>query len=186
VPPPPSLKVVVSPTQTFNVPVIVAGKGNTVTVVLALQPVGNVYVIAVVPAAMPYTSPVVASTVATAVFELLQVPVPISPRVVTAPAHTKVAPKIVPGNGLTVTIEVEEQPLAFVKLMIAVPADTPVTRPDPGTTVATVVLPLLHVPIPPSLKVVVEATHTTPVPIMGPGIEFTVITAVTKQLPGSA
>jgi hypothetical protein len=54
--------------------------------------------------------------------------------------------------------------------MIVVPAATPVTTPVPEPTVATVVVPLLH--LPPkvvSLNVVVNPTQTCDVPVMGPG-----------------
>lgn len=53
------------------------------------------------PAATPVTAPVTASTVATAVLLLLQVPppLPLLINVVPAPAHTEEAPLIVPGFG---------------------------------------------------------------------------------------
>ena len=61
------------------------------------------------------------------------------------------------------------------------PADTPVTTPVPGTTVATVVVLLLHVPPPTSLKVVVDPTHTDTVPVIEDGNGLTVTTVVAKQ-----
>ena len=62
--------------------------------------------------------------------------------------------------------------------MIAVPADTPVTTPVPGTTVTTVVVLLLHVPPPASLNVVVDPTHTDAVPEIAEGNGFTVTVLV--------
>ena len=56
---------------------------------------------------------------------------------------------------------------------MAVPAATPVTIPLPST-VATLVLPLLHVPVPPALnKVVVPPAHNVEVPVMALGAPFT-------------
>ena len=72
------LTVVVSPAHTCSVPVMVAGSGFTVTVAVRIQPVPSEYVIVavaavVLPVSTPLTVPV-ASTVATAVLLLAQVP----------------------------------------------------------------------------------------------------------------
>jgi hypothetical protein len=63
-----------------------------------------------------------------------------------------------------------------------VPEDTPVTTPVPLTTVATVVLPLDHVPpVVPSVNVIVEpAQNDVEVEIAG-GVVFTVTIAVVVQ-----
>ena len=64
--------------------------------------------------------------------------------------------------------------------MVAVPADTPFTLPDPST-VATPVAVLLHAPPEAvSLKPVAEPAHTVAVPVIVPadGNGFTVTTAV--------
>jgi hypothetical protein len=63
-----------------------------------------------------------------------------------------------------------------------VPEDTPVTTPVPLTTVATVVLPLDHVPpVVPSVNVIVEpAQNDVEVEIAG-GVVLTVIIAVVVQ-----
>lgn len=58
--------------------------------------------------------------------------------------------------------------------MIAVPPDTPVTMPDVGPTAAMAVLLLSQVPPPASDSVVVKPAHTTAVPVMADGSEFTV------------
>ena len=64
------------------------------------------------PAATPVTKPVLASTVATAVLLLLQVPapVPVLLNAVVKPAHNAVAPVTAPasGSGLTVMLAVAE------------------------------------------------------------------------------
>jgi hypothetical protein len=64
---PDPVNVVVDPTQTFNVPVI-AGCAFTVTVAVLEHPLLLVYVIVVVPAATPVTTPVLL-TVATPVLD---------------------------------------------------------------------------------------------------------------------
>lgn len=63
---------------------------------------------------------------------------------------------------------------------MAVPAETPVTIPvEP--TVATDVLPLLHVPpLVASLRVVTSPAQTTIVPVIDEGAGLTVILCVTK------
>jgi hypothetical protein len=59
--------------------------------------------------------------------------------------------------------------------MIDVPPDTPVTTPVPLTTVATVVVPLDHVPpVVPSVKVIVEPAQNDVEVEMATGNPFTV------------
>lgn len=62
------------------------------------------------------------------------------------------------------------------------PAATPVTRPEPDTTVATAVLPLLQVPpgVPSASRVVLPA-QTVVRPVIMKGSGFTVITLVMIQ-----
>jgi hypothetical protein len=67
-----------------------------------------------------------------------------------------------------------------------VPAATPETIPVDGTTVAIVVLPLLHVPAPLEDNAVAEPAHTLKVPVIAAGIGFTVTTTEAKQLPAIA
>jgi hypothetical protein len=73
-------------------------------------------------------------------------------------------------------------------VIVAVPALTPVTKPEPLFTVATDVLLLLHVP--PGVPVasdncVVLPLQTVVVPVIVPatGVEFTVTTAVAVLVP---
>src|SRR4051812_12928751 len=72
-----SLSVVVSPTHipiAIGRPVIATGEVLTVTVVVAMQPAGAVYVIRAVPVFIPVAAPVLVSMVAIAVLLLLHVP----------------------------------------------------------------------------------------------------------------
>jgi len=170
VPPPvASLNVVVDPSHTFNVPVIAAGIGLTVTVLVTKQPVPKVYDITDVPPDTPVITPP-AVIVATAGVALLHVPPPVaSLKVVVEPAHTVAVPVMAAGNGFTVTVAVTKQPVPRVYDMTDVPADTPVTTP-PAVIVATAGVALLHVPPPvASFNVVVEPTHTFNVPVIAAG-----------------
>jgi hypothetical protein len=61
--------------------------------------------------------------------------------------------------------------------------DTPVTTPE-AFTVATLVLALLHVPVPvASLSVVVKPTHVDAIPVIAAGEVLTVTGIVVKQAP---
>ena len=103
-----SFSVVTDPaSQTDNVPVIGAGMGSTLTVVVAMQPVlVIVYVIGATPDETPVITPeAVPVAVAIAVAPLLQVPVPgeLFNTIVAPPAQTVfVAPVIAAGKALTV------------------------------------------------------------------------------------
>jgi hypothetical protein len=97
------LNVVIEPTQTVVVPVIVAGNGSTVTVAVALQPVESVYVIVAAPADTPVTTPVVKPTLAVLGLLLLHVPpVEVLLREIVEPAHTFVGPVMPDGSAFTV------------------------------------------------------------------------------------
>ena len=90
------------------------GTALTVIVTVVLQPAAVVYVMTLVPLATPVTSPVEASTVATAMVPLLKVPpVILGVKVVVEPTQTLVVPLIV-GRALTVTVVVVLQPLLLV------------------------------------------------------------------------
>lgn len=110
--------VVVYPIHTFIVPVIVVGKGLTVTIAYALQPVAKLYVIVAVPVvntAPPVTSPVVDPILAITVALLLQIPpVGTSLNEVVRPAHTERVPLMAEGNAYTVTVAVIIQPVGKV------------------------------------------------------------------------
>ena len=102
-PPTRSLSTVEEPTHTNAEPSIPDGDALTVTTTDAKHPEPTVYLIVVVPALTPLTTPVDDTTVATAVLELLQVPLPSSLSVVVAPRQTVNVPIIPDGKGFTVT-----------------------------------------------------------------------------------
>lgn len=90
-------------------------------------------------------------------------------------------PVIADGSVFTVTVDVAIQPAVVVYLIIAPPADTPDTIPAITSTVAMVVLLLLHVPLMvASLNVVVLPAHMVVLPVTGV-IGFTFISVVAEQ-----
>ena len=92
-------------------PEITVGNALTVMFLVAVHPVGNVYMIATEPGLTPVTTPVPVTTVAIDVLLLLQVPPPVpSLKCVVCPTQTVVVPMIDPGKLLTVTIVVVEHP----------------------------------------------------------------------------
>ena len=125
------LNAVVKPMQTFSVPVIGAGLGLTVIVVVFIHPVPRVYVITVVvlgtnPVTIPDDDPTVASTI------LLEPHVPpagVEFKVVVKPTHTFVIPVIGVGLAFTVTFIVviadPHEIFDSVKVIVIVPAATP-------------------------------------------------------------
>jgi len=104
----------VKPAHILSVPVIGAVVGFTVSVVVAVQPVGMVYVMVVVPDVLPVTSPP-ASIVATGGLLLAHVP-PVSTSLSddVAPIHTFRLPAIACGDGLIVSTVVVRQPVPSV------------------------------------------------------------------------
>ena len=155
----------------------------------------------VVPTPTPPTTPV-ALIVPAAVLLLLQAPVP--PEAVglvnndVVPTHSGPAPIIAPalGDTFTVTIVVvntdPHDALVSVNVIIVVPPLTPYTTPVVAPTVPTVVLLLVHAPVPPdavaSLKVMVNPVHTVPGPVIVPakGDTFTNTLAVVVADPQKA
>jgi hypothetical protein len=93
-------------------PLIDAGSGFTVTILVDTQPVGSVYVTGAVPANMPSTIPEKASMPAMPPEPpIVHVPPEGEPlNVVTEPTHTLAVPLMADGSGLTVTIAVTQQP----------------------------------------------------------------------------
>ncbi len=96
-------KVVVEPLQRLVGPDIIAGDALTVTVCEIVQPLAvMVYDMSADPGPVPVTTPVVLTTVATAVLLLLHVPpVVVFVSVVVAPSHTENEPPIAAGSGFT-------------------------------------------------------------------------------------
>lgn len=91
------------------------GAEITVTTVVVLQPVGSVYVIPAVPAAIPLSTPVPETIGATAEALLLHVPpdvVLVSDTVVAR--QTVVGPPIAAGSGFTVNTRVRKHPVGSV------------------------------------------------------------------------
>lgn len=177
-----SLKIVVEPVQTVGAPVAAGGNPLIVMVCVAAQPVPTVYEISTLPADIPVTFPLTASTVAVPVPSLLQEPpVVTSATMVVEPAQSTVDPLIAKGVGLTVRVVAVLQP-ASVYSMVEVPAPTPVIIPVADVEVAMLVVALLHVPpVIPSPNVIVEPAQTTAVPVIADGTVFTVTIAVLAQ-----
>jgi len=133
-----------------------------------------------VPAATPVTTPE-ALTVAVARGRILHVPpAGVSPRLVVEPTHTVVVPVIAVGVAFTVTGVVTKQPVGSAKVILVVPAATPVTIPVDAPTVAVLGFWLVHVLVPDtSLNVVVANWQTVVVPVITDGSGLTVISVVT-------
>ena len=96
---------------------MVPGNGLTVKLVVTKQPVGSVYEIRVVGGVIetPVTQPVEPTTVATPVLLLDQVPPAVaSDRQFVRPLQTLGVPRMLVGNGFTVTMVVILQPVASV------------------------------------------------------------------------
>ena len=130
-----------APTHTDVGPVIVPATGETLTVILVVvvaEPqnvVVSVNVIIVIPGLTPYTTPVAAPMVPTAVLLLLHVPEPpaavASLNVIVEPAHTEEGPVIVPATGdaltviLVVVVAEPQNALVSTYVILVVPALTP-------------------------------------------------------------
>jgi hypothetical protein len=82
----------------------------TVTTRVRIQPVPRVYVIGVVPEAIPVTMPEIEPIVAMVVVALVHVPPPVALSTVVRLGHTDAVPAIGGGAGLTVIIYVAVQP----------------------------------------------------------------------------
>ena len=106
--------VVVNPTQTASVPVIVVGLGFTVTIAVLIHPVLSMYVIIDVPAVTPVTIPVDDPTVALPLLLLHVPPAGVEFNVVVKPTQTLKTPVIAVGFGFTVTMAVLIQPVLSV------------------------------------------------------------------------
>lgn len=106
--------------------------------------------------------------------------------VVVCPTHVVSVPVTGFGLAFTITVTVLVQPVPTVYVIVAVPGTTPVTIPVVGPTVAMVVALDVHAPpVGVQLSVVVDPTHTFGLPVIIPGNENTVTTAVLRQLVGN-
>jgi hypothetical protein len=117
---------------------------------------------------------------------LLHVPLPVAlVKVSMTPEHIFVAPPITAGLAFTVTSFTAKQPVDdSLYDIVAVPADTPVTKPDVVGTVAFAELLLLQVPPDVALvRVAVPASHRPAAPDMAAGSAAT-FTAIDLKQPG--
>lgn len=147
------------------------------------QPLGIVYVIVVLPAATPDTTP--ADTSAIVVLALLHDPEPVAVNVTLDPSHTLVGPVIAGAAALTATVLMLRHPVPIEYVMFVDPTDAPVTTPVVPPTDAIALLALLHVPpLTVLLSVIVVPTHTLIEPVLlvfAGNAAFTVTTAVLEQ-----
>jgi len=147
------------------------------------QPLGIVYVIVVLPAATPDTTP--ADTSAIVVLALLHDPEPVAVNVTLDPSHTLVGPVIAGAAALTATVLMLRHPVPIEYVMFVDPTDAPVTTPVVPPTAAIALLALLHVPpLTLLLSVIVVPTHTLIEPVLlvfAGNAAFTVTTAVLEQ-----
>jgi hypothetical protein len=104
------------------------------------------------------------------------VPPPVTSfNVADAPTQITDVPVIAAGVVLTVNGVVVKQPVGNVYVIVSVPAELPVTTPEP-LTVANAGLLLLHEPpVVASVNVVVKPAHTLVTPVIAAGAAFTVI-----------
>ena len=104
---------IVNPGHTAAGPPISDGSAFTVTTAVRKQPLADVYVILVVPAAIPFTTP--AALIVATVVALAHVPPPEAlSSVVVCPAHTSCTPVIGSGSGFTTSDVVRIHPVGNV------------------------------------------------------------------------
>ncbi len=143
-------KIVVRPVHTVAVPVMSVGRGFTVTTCVLLQLPPSEWVMVVVPAAIPVTTPVIASTVALAITLLLHVPpLLVLFKVIAEATHTLAGPVIAACCEITVTVfgvnAIAQPPPGGMYEIVAEPTPIGVAIPlEP--IVATSELLLLQVP----------------------------------------
>jgi hypothetical protein len=158
---------------------VIAGvvAGLTVIVFVAVeeepQLFEKIYVITVVPAATPVTTPVLVIEPTAGADEDQAPPAVGCVSVILAPVLTDEGPPITVVTPVTVTTVVTKQ-LPLVKVIRAVPAATPDTTPVVAFTVAAAGKLLDHVPAPELLNVVVVPAHKVAVPVMAAGAATTV------------
>jgi len=91
------------------------------------------------------------------------------------PAQTPVVPAMGPGCVVTVIVVAVPHPAAGVKLMMVVPAATPETRPETGSTLAVDTSAEAHVPLPPpSASCRAEPAQKGAAPVIGGAVGLTV------------
>ena len=150
--------------------------------------------ISVVPAAKGVTSPLEGCTVATVVFEEVQVPpvVPLLVNVSVVPMQSEEEPLTVPAVtfGETVRVMTEEtglqHPLVIAYVISVVPAAKGVTSPLEGCTVATIVFEEVQVPsiVPLLVNVSVVPMQSEEEPLTVPAVTFGETVKVTNEEAG--
>ena len=177
-----SLSPVTDPIQILVFPAIGPGAPVTATVAVEKQPVVNtLYVIMAMPTDTPVTTPE-GDIVATVVVLLLQIPPPVEQLNAEVVAmHNPVAPVMAAGDVFTVTAVVILHPVDNIYVIVAVPADIPLTMPVVRATAATDVLLLVQVPPPASLSAVVVPEQSFVTPEINPGVGSTVMVFVVIQ-----
>jgi hypothetical protein len=168
------LNVIFEPEHTKAAPSMTPGAAIVVIVVVTSVPQPVEYVIAAVPTIPPVTTPEPEPTVAILVLLVLHVPpVTLLLNVMFEPEQTDAVPGMMAGAVKTVTVAVASGAQPLEKEIIVLPAVPPVTIPVNGSTLATIVLPLLQVPLViASLSVVASPEHTflTPDIAVGKGV----------------
>jgi hypothetical protein len=158
---------------------VAMGNAFTVTVDVIVQPLLFLYVIKLVPAETPVTTPEL-FTVATPVEADIQgvvasaVAEPVNVVVVSTQTFK---PPVIVGKSFTVTIAVVVQPLLFLYVIKLVPAETPVTTPELFTVATPVEADIQGVvasAVAEPLNAVVAPTQTLKVPVIV-GKAFTVL-----------
>ena len=135
-----------------------------------------------VPAVTPVTIPDEEPTLALALLAVHTPPARVLVSAVLRPSQTVSVPLIVPGAAFTVTPAVTEQPVGMVYVTVVEPAPAPNKLPEDEPMVATVVLPLSHVPpVSASVRVEDKPWHILVVPIIAVGVGLTVTIAVILQ-----
>ena len=134
---------------------------------------------------MPVTIPLLAPIVATAGVPLTHVPKAGEPVNVTDEPTQVMNGPVSTGNGLTVTNAITKQPAGDVYVTVAMPPDMPVKTPVPEIVPTVSGLQLQEPPVGVAESVVLPPTHTTIVPVIGPGLGLTITVMLTEQPVGN-
>jgi len=171
--------VMVEPSHTAAGPVIGSGSAFTVNASDERQPpTGNVYVILVVPAVAPVTTPPLLTGAITGEPELHTPPDGELFSVVAWPTHTWFEPNGTAGVWLTTTVLVREQPSGDVPVISAEPMLTPVITPIASIDAIPVLSDDQMIPGVVLLHVIVWPSHTAAGPLRLPGSGLVVATPV--------
>ena len=133
------------------------------------------------------TIPVEAPTLATDGSLLLHVPPAVAlANVLVPPAQVLSVPEMASGADVMVSVLEARQPVGNVYTIVTVPGATPVTTPVDASTIAILVLVLVHTPPVVALEnVVVRASHNVLTPVIAAGTAFTVMVFIVRQPVGN-